>query len=434
MADEKHIRVFLDRSELHLPGVQDSIYFEGPQSDAAKRRYQGLRVAFESGYLENLIVEIKTSPSSTPELSPELLKLLEELVDSLSSESGRAIVALSVMQSCVKALAPEQSIRLHKGDVRHGGDRFSWKEGISMRSLDSNFVTPVLRKHDLIRLNADGFMMTRSLAENYPYSALYKAALRGGRSQWLLLTDELETGRANAEGVLRTLVSLLLNRTAAFQELASEAITLAAERASRVRTLNAAISWFESYVDSSAYSARVFEIAMHALYQALEEGRHLPNILKPLSQMRSANKKHGNVGDIELMVSSHGMAIVEAWDAKYGKPYLRDELEELSEKLSSHHETKIVGFVVNSDPIVRPDIELRRKEIEDMHDVAVYIMSFGQWVQAVVSRFGADPAAISSRWIMCFVESLCQKRRLKAPIDEPCDLWVSELKTALKRI
>jgi len=45
---------------------------------------------------------------------------------------------------------------LHKGSVN--SNSFSWVDGISMRVLDKNFVTPVLRKYNLLKLNADGFM------------------------------------------------------------------------------------------------------------------------------------------------------------------------------------------------------------------------------------------------------------------------------------
>ena len=64
-----------------------------------------------------------------------------------------------------------------------------------MRSLDKTFITPVLRSYDILRTNADGVMMTRSLAENYPYSKLYKAAIRGNRDEWLEIIDLLEMGR-----------------------------------------------------------------------------------------------------------------------------------------------------------------------------------------------------------------------------------------------
>ena len=68
---------------------------------------------------------------------------------------------------------------------------------------------------------------------------------------------------------------------------------------------------------------------MHSLFQVLEDqGSFEGGFLKPLSQMRSANKKHGNVGDIEITAGKrNGLHIVESWDAKYGKAYLRDEIE-----------------------------------------------------------------------------------------------------------
>jgi hypothetical protein len=37
-------------------------------------------------------------------------------------------------------------------------------------------------------------MMTRTLAENYPYSKLYKAGIRGARKEWLEITDDVENG------------------------------------------------------------------------------------------------------------------------------------------------------------------------------------------------------------------------------------------------
>lgn len=42
------------------------------------------------------------------------------------------------------------------------------------------------------------------------------------------------------------------------------------------------------------------EIAIHSLMQAMQENKLFPDCeLKSLSQMRSANNKHGNIGDIE---------------------------------------------------------------------------------------------------------------------------------------
>jgi hypothetical protein len=80
---------------------------------------------------------------------------------------------------------------LHKGSTSTRD--FSWCDGISMRSLDKTIHYTVLRRYELLRLNADGFMMTRSSAENFPYSTVYKAKIRGARTEWVSLLEAIET-------------------------------------------------------------------------------------------------------------------------------------------------------------------------------------------------------------------------------------------------
>lgn len=199
-----------------------------------------------------------------------------------------------------------------------------------MRSLDKQYITPVLRKYELLRLNADGFMMTRSLAENYPYSFVYKANMRGARSEWVSLVEAIEKDEVVSEVALRYLLSQLLNQADNFRRLALQTIeNLTLFLGATVVDKGISISLILRQINQSDYAARLMEIAMHSLMQAMQEHQVFPDsLLKPLSQMRSANKKHGNIGDIELLEDRQ---IVEAWDAKYGKSYLRDEIEELSE-------------------------------------------------------------------------------------------------------
>ena len=160
----------------------------------------------------------------------------------------------------------------------------------------------------------------------------------------------------------------------------------------------------------------------------LAEKELLGGVLKPLGQMRSANKKHGNIGDIEVIKEAGGLEILEAWDAKYGKPYLRDELDEVNEKLEDHSETAVVGFVVDTEPNRKDEIRERVREIAEFHQVAIYIQSFEEWVRAQAARAaGVNPADLGKQWVVAFAESLCQMRRDLAPIDEPADAWVTAL-------
>jgi hypothetical protein len=177
------------------------------------------------------------------------------------------------------------------------------------------------------------------------------------------------------------------------------------------------------------------EIAMHSMYQALTELDVLDGYdLLPLSQMRSANKKHGNVGDIELSVNGQ---IAMAWDAKYGKNYLRDEIEELADKLEKHTEVEIAGFITSETPSRLEELSERISEIETEFGLELVIESFERWVErnyTLAENHGVSRANLSSAWLTAYTESLSQKRRHIAPIDEPSQLWLSDLLKIYKAI
>ncbi len=168
-----HLDVYEDRCELHQDD-RTMVFYQGFQNEAAQQRYALIQQTLKDGYLEQVIASVPTKDVS--ELSEENRALLRTMVDGITSEVGRALVGLVCLQLTIKSIAPEQSVRLHKGSTIRG--RFSWVDGISMRSLDKNYNTPFLRKHGLLNVNRDGVFMTRSLAENYPYSTLYKAEMK----------------------------------------------------------------------------------------------------------------------------------------------------------------------------------------------------------------------------------------------------------------
>lgn len=186
------------------------------------------------------------------------------------------------------------------------------------------------------------------------------------------------------------------------------------------------IEFLARVVDSSEYAARVFEVAAHSLFQVLEDEGVLDGTLKPLCQMRSANKKHGNVGDVEVIRGKTGLSVLEAWDAKYGKSYLRDELEELGDKLADHDETKLAGFVTSGKPDLRKEVRDRIVELEDLYSVTIQVLSFHEWAKQQLERSN-DPSVACLDWLTAFAESLCLKRRIRAPIDEPAEAWVRHL-------
>lgn len=150
--------------------------------------------------------------------------------------------------------------------------------------------------------------------------------------------------------------------------------------------------------------------------------------------MRSDNKKHGNIGDIEILETRQ---IIESWDAKYGKAYLRDELEELADKLVAHPTVAVAGFVTSVEPERRAKILSRCQEIEDEFGISLEILTFKDWIKKQFSRAIQERTVteqeLANAWITAYTESLGQKRRDIAPIDEPCYQWLSTLNVILQK-
>jgi hypothetical protein len=226
----------------------------------------------------------------------------------------------------------------------------------------------------------------------------------------------------------------LLNHADNFKRLASQVIeklNLFLEAA--VIDQEIALNLILRHINQSDYAARLMEIAMHSLMQTMQDYQvFLNSLLKPLSQMRSANKKHGNVGDIELLEDRQ---IVEAWDAKYGKSYLRDEIEELSEKLEVPPAVRRAGFVTSLKPERLDELEPRCTEIGDTYGISLEILTFDEWIEEQFKRALAEETAseqeLAAGWITAYTESIAQRRREIAPIDEPCYQWLLTLNKIL---
>ncbi len=406
-------------------------------NQAAKERYKQIAVELSNGYLERQILVCRNESSSLDfsQLADLHKRILDKLVESVTSEVGRALVGLTILQLCVKAISPAQNIRLHKGSTSTRD--FSWCDGISMRSLDRQYITPVLRKYELLRLNADGFMMTRTLAENYPYSSVYKANIRGARCEWTNLVEAIEINEVVPDAALRYLLSQLLNQADNFRRLSSQVIELLIGfLEATVLNQKIAFNLILRHINQSDYAARLMEIAMHSLMQAMQDYQVFPDsLLKALSQMRSANKKHGNIGDIELLENRQ---IVEAWDAKYGKSYLRDEIEELVEKLEVHPMVRRAGFVTSLEVERLDELELRLEQIEDSYGISLEILTFKEWVEEQFERTlsggSATDQELATGWLTAYTESLAQCRREIAPIDEPCYQWLLTLNEILEAL
>ena len=373
---EIHLDVYSNRSELHFEH-HVMVYLEGFQNAETQRRYELINSTLSNGFLDRKIEHLEDEDFES--LSDRNKDLLRDLVGGITSEVGRALVGVAFLQLVIKAIVPEQSIRLHKGTTRRGS--FSWVDGISMRTIDSSYITPFLRKYGLLNVNKFGVFMTRSLAENYPYSKLYKAEMRGPFNEWINIIDALEDSSMPADSGLCYLLALLKNRSDSFQDKANQAVMLVAEH--KGDTFEHIEEMLTRFFNETGYSARAFEVVMHGFMQ--------------------------------------------------GKPYLRDELEELDDKILAYPGVKIAGFVVDRNPDRRSEIINRAEEITSISGIDIKILSFEEWIKWQTGRLlSSQLNTVGYNWLLAVVESFGQKRTDIAPIDEPCEAWINDLIAILK--
>ena len=112
---EIHLDVYLDRQELHMSDVVKT-YYEGMQSAAAKARYEKIKKTLSTDFLQKKLDGLDSVDFS--ELSIRNRQLLEALVNGVSSEKGRGLLGVAFLQLVVKTITPEQSVRLHKVQIK----------------------------------------------------------------------------------------------------------------------------------------------------------------------------------------------------------------------------------------------------------------------------------------------------------------------------
>ena len=416
------------------------IWTEGRQDRKSQIRYQKVNQALKDGFFDQKIEEAKSSDLAQiieVKLPEEQRKAIGQIIGSVTSEMGRALVDIFVLQLVVKVICPEQDVRLHKGNNNRSA--FSWEEGISMRSIDKSYIGPSLRRHDLLRMNKDGAFMSRSFAENYPYTRFYKAEIRGakqqGKQRWLQIIDDLENGKIDPNTTLLYVLQLLWKYSEAFKNLVQKTlISLKTwiDGKEHLSIENVA-ELIKRHIERSETRARLLEVAIHSLLQASQELKiDLGGDLKPLMPMRTANLKHGNLGDVEVL---SGSLPIEAWDAKYDQPYLSDALEELVEKIQSFDGAELrFGYILFPNKKAYSEVDRKIEEIDEQYGLKVQVLSFDEWVHEQLARsqeIGVSEEVLAKAWLHAYAESLGQKRRGQAPIDEPTFDWIASLLSIL---
>lgn len=419
MAKYPRLEVYSDRFVYFDSKGNREEFVEGKQTEDTRERYENIQEVLEEGYLKDKIERLKEEEEEINiELEEDIQRKIEKIIGDISSNTGRAIAGLLCGQLTVKSIEPAQDIRLHKGsNMSH---HFSWKQGISLRSIDSGYISPTLRDEGLLKVNRDGVMMTRALAENYPYTKLYKANIKAPQEEWLDILEKAERGEFEPEEALDYIINQLINRGYRARETQDKAVDKF--ETIQVNSVGEALKLLDQHFTESSRSARLLEVALHSIFQVLEENEDIDYQLFPLGQMRSADKKHGNVADVELADASKNIKI--AFDGKYGKSDLENDLREIEGKLKANPSCEELVYVTRGKKSLTSSEATTVENLEETYDIEIRVESFRQIAEEWLDEYNSDYAR---EWIKAYTESLAQRRRDKAPIDEPTIGWLEDL-------
>lgn len=230
--------------------------------------------------------------------------------------NGRGIVL--TLLAC-KLECPEQDIRAHKAE--HPG-------GFNARGIDTEVTIPLLREWGLAA---------------------------AGESHWL--TQIFSGGPFSADQVLRTqpkivgeLVPRLVSRTNDFKPtdinncLCAMFVTLIQERnrgqipltRPKNLTIDQALSLLGHHFTAqySTGGPRLPQLAFYAIYECLivESKRYSGHSLVPVERMKTANRKSGTVGDVDVL---HEGRAVEAVEIKSGMAVTARHVSDAIEKIKA---------------------------------------------------------------------------------------------------
>lgn len=437
--DEPRMITYSDHTAIIDADGTKHTFEEGAQTDEARQRYEHIQKELNDGYLEEQIHDVTTTGTHVDtELSEQHQALIDDLVDGVSDGAGRSLAGLAVVQLTIKSINPDQSIRLHKGSQR--SDHFGWKEGISFRTIDSSHIAPALREYDLLYVNKDGVMMTRSLAENYPYSRVYKASLRGPRDAWGKLVEAIERSDSTLapEPALRYLLLALVTRGSYAKEISQNLLEAVEDLRNTGTSTDQIFDVIQRHIRQSPHSDRVLKIALHALYQVLDDNDHLSGVSPTGGKLQPPEftplpdaEIDSHQSSVTVTHPSDESHIHTAWDVNTGRLDMAAKLDQLENLLQAHPEIERLGVIVENGPSVDPSIDDRLTTIEEQHNVEIRITTFEdlctEWLEDLLSS-GID----YSQWLVAYAETLTHRRRDRAPLNEPTREWVEILTGVLE--
>jgi len=267
----------------------------------------------------------KDTPCKT--LSVKQKSWVKILVENV--ENQKSVVAATITSLLKKIVSPEQDIRLHREE---------FEGGYSGRSLDTNVVTPWLKKNFPRFAPKESGWLTRSIEQPHPFTMDFPGKIknRNVKNAFLSILHDIEENSVNPQSYLVCLLYFLLEKRECEKSFISQ--SLVKEIQSIPLTIDIALNMFREHF-SMRMSSRLPVIAVYTIYEIFMENIKLyeGKELAPL-KTHTASDRYTGFGDIEVY-NSDGTPF-EVVEIKHNIPIDKTMVEDVLRKAKNTNSAK----------------------------------------------------------------------------------------------
>lgn len=270
------------------------------------------------------------------------------------AESFRAVLTVLITSLVKKIETPTQDIRYHQKELPNG---------YSGRGLDTDHITPFMKRKFRRFAMAESGWLTRSLEQPYPYTLDYEGKIRNKavKNAFLQILNDIEENKADPKKYLRSIFSALITLMEGSQinfDFLKEAQQTETVTIQKIVDL---LSRHFSHDYGVAGASRLPVLAVYSAYEMLMEiQRYEGKTLSPLKSHTTADTKFRGIraiGDIEVL---DGNSFFEGVEIKHNIPISLGLVEDAYQKFA---QTPVSRYYLLTTAV--PNVE----DVESVNDL-----------------------------------------------------------------
>jgi len=303
-------------------------------------------------YEETLEEMEKDDEPSWAILDEEQIQRVNDLTK--NAETQKAVLTVVITSLVKKILDPQQDIRKHQ-DKMNGG--------YSGRTLDTNEVTPFLKRNFRRFAMAESGWLTRSLEQPYPYDLDYGGEIRNKevKDAFLGILHDVEENGGDPNLYLKSIFANLIEKLQTVQEKLKE---IDFEEELPIQKI---MSMVKEHFETRGAS-RLPVIAIYSVLDLLVENieRYDKKELLPLKHHTTSDATSGSIGDIEILDNEENY--FEAIEIKHNIQIDEELVKDVYDKFRDVPINRYL-ILTTAEPNVRPMEEKRvLSKIEEIHE------------------------------------------------------------------